>query len=68
SFTYHLGHIYISPHSHSYPLTRNREEIPTSAHLKDIVQPKKRGVKRGMNRFVSTSYTIADVFFEHLKS
>jgi hypothetical protein len=35
--------------------------------VKDIVQPKKRGVKRGMNRFVSTSYTIADVFFEHLK-
>jgi hypothetical protein len=38
-----------------------------SGLLKDIVQPKKRGVKRGMNRFVSTSYTIADVFFEHLK-
>ncbi len=35
--------------------------------LKDIVQPKKRGVKRGMNQFVSTSYTIADIFFEHLK-
>ncbi len=35
--------------------------------IKDIVQPKKRGVKRGMNRFVSTSYTIADIFFEHLK-
>ncbi len=35
--------------------------------FKDIVQPKKRGVRRGMNRFVSTSYTIADVFFEHLK-
>jgi hypothetical protein len=35
--------------------------------IKDIVQPKKRGVWRGTNRFVSTSYTIADVFFEHLK-
>jgi hypothetical protein len=30
--------------------------------VKDIVQPKKRGVKRGTNRFGSTSYTIADVF------
>ncbi len=30
--------------------------------LKDIVQPKKRGVKRGANRFVSTLYTIAGVF------
>ncbi len=38
-----------------------------SSCIKDIVQPKKRGVKRGMNQFVSTSYTIADVFFEHLK-
>ena len=40
---------------------------PLEKWFKDIVQPKKRGVKRGMNRFVSTSYTIADVFFEHLK-
>jgi hypothetical protein len=30
--------------------------------IKDTVQPKKRGVKRGINRFVPTSYTIADVF------
>ena len=30
--------------------------------FKDIVQPKNRGVKRGTNRFISTSYTIADVF------
>ncbi len=30
--------------------------------FKDIVQPKKRGVKRCINRFVSTSYTIADIF------
>ncbi len=35
--------------------------------FKDIVQPIKRGIKRGMNRFVSTSYTIADVSFELLK-
>jgi hypothetical protein len=31
--------------------------------IKDIVQPKKRGVKRGINRFISTSHTIADAFF-----
>jgi hypothetical protein len=31
-------------------------------HFKDIVQPKKRGVKRGKNRSASTSYTIVDVF------
>jgi hypothetical protein len=30
--------------------------------IKDIVQPKKRGVKRGTIRFVLTSYTIADIF------
>jgi hypothetical protein len=30
--------------------------------LKDIVQPKKRGVKRGTIRFVLTCYTIADIF------
>jgi hypothetical protein len=30
--------------------------------FKDIVQPKKRGVKRGTIRFVLTSYTIADIF------
>ncbi len=30
--------------------------------VKDIVQPKKRGVKRGTIRFVLTSYTIADIF------
>ncbi len=35
--------------------------------LKDFVQPKKRGVKSGTNRFISTSYTIADVFQIHLK-
>ncbi len=34
--------------------------------VKDIVQPKKRGVKRGTIRFVLTSYTIADVFFDKL--
>jgi hypothetical protein len=32
-------------------------------HLEDIVQPKKRGVKRVTNRFVLLSYTIADIFF-----
>jgi hypothetical protein len=31
-------------------------------HIKDIVQPKKRGVKRGTIRYVLTSYTIADIF------
>jgi hypothetical protein len=30
--------------------------------IKDIVQPKKRGVKRGTIRTVLTSYTIADIF------
>jgi len=35
--------------------------------VKDIVQPKKRGVKRGTIRFVLTSYTIADIFFDNLK-
>ncbi len=35
--------------------------------FKDIVQPKKRGVKRGTIRFVLTSYTIADAFFDNLK-
>ena len=35
--------------------------------FKDIVQPKKRGVKRGIIRFVLTSYTIADIFFDNLK-
>jgi hypothetical protein len=35
--------------------------------LKGIVQPKKRGVKRGTFRTVLTFYTIADIFFEHLK-
>ncbi len=29
--------------------------------IKDIVQPKKSGVKKSTNRFISTSYTIADV-------
>ncbi len=30
---------------------------------KDIVQPEKRGVKRGTNRLDSTSYTIAGLIF-----
>jgi hypothetical protein len=34
-----------------------------TGYLKDIVQPKKTGVKRGTNRFASTSFTIADGFF-----
>jgi hypothetical protein len=29
---------------------------------KYTVQPKKRGVKWGINRFISTSYTIAEAF------
>jgi hypothetical protein len=33
--------------------------------FKDIVQPKKRGVKKVTNRFVLPSNTIADIFFEH---
>ncbi len=36
------------------------------SRFKDIVQPKKRGVKSDTIQFVLTSYTIADVFFEHL--
>ncbi len=32
------------------------------------MQPKKRGVKRGTNRFVSASYTIADVFLDTLRA
>jgi hypothetical protein len=35
--------------------------------LKDIVQPKKRGVERDTIRTILTSYTIVDIFFEHLK-
>jgi len=35
--------------------------------FKDIVQPKKRGVKRGTIRFVLTSYTIADIFLTYVK-
>ncbi len=35
--------------------------------FKDIVQPKKRGVKRGIIRFVLTSYTIADIFLDTRK-
>jgi hypothetical protein len=31
-------------------------------YIKDIVQPKKRGVERGTIRTVLTSYTIADIF------
>ncbi len=40
-------------------------QVEMTKYIKDtvlIVQPKKRGVKRGTNRFVSTSDTIADVF------
>jgi hypothetical protein len=36
-------------------------------YLKDIVQPKKRGVERGTIWTVLTSYTIADGFLEYLK-
>jgi DNA-binding cell septation regulator SpoVG len=39
----------------------------TNFMFKDIVQPKKRGVKKGINRFISTSYTIADAFQIQLK-
>jgi hypothetical protein len=46
---------------------RSKQNFDLDFYIKDIVQPKKRGVKRGMNRLVLTSYTIADVFFEHLK-
>ncbi len=35
--------------------------------IKGIVQPKKRGVKRGFIPTVMTSYTIADIFLEHFK-
>jgi hypothetical protein len=44
---------------------RNLNQI--LSQVKDIVQPKKRGVKRGTIRFVLTSYTIADAFFVHVK-
>ncbi len=42
-----------------------RFSLPST--FKDIVQPKKRGVERGTIRTVLTSYTIADIFFEHSK-
>jgi hypothetical protein len=48
-------------------LPSSSENIECFNTFKDIVQPKKRGVQRGINGFVSTSYTIADIFFEHLK-
>ncbi len=35
--------------------------------LKDIVQPKKRGVERGTIRTILTSYTIADIFQTQVK-
>ena len=38
-----------------------------SYDFKDIVQPKKRGVKRGTNQFAQTSYAIADDFWVHLQ-
>jgi hypothetical protein len=31
--------------------------------LKDILQPEKRGVESGINRTVSTSHTVAGVFY-----
>ncbi len=37
-------------------------QVPRNTIFKDIVQPKKRGVKRGTIRTVLTSYTIADIF------
>jgi hypothetical protein len=37
------------------------KKISCLCTFKDIVQPKKRGVKRGTNRFVSTSYAISDI-------
>jgi hypothetical protein len=40
--------------------------VTLSFNLKHLVQPKKRGVKMGINRFISTSYTIADAFYIHL--
>ncbi len=36
-------------------------------NLKILSSQKRGGVQRCINRFVSTSYTIADVFFVHLK-
>jgi hypothetical protein len=35
--------------------------------IKDIVQPEKRGVKRATNGFLLLFYTIAGIFFQHLK-
>ncbi len=35
--------------------------------IKDIVQPKKRGVKRGTIRTIMISHTIADIFLGALK-
>jgi hypothetical protein len=32
--------------------------MPVLPEFKDIVQPKKRGVKMGINRYISTSYTM----------
>ncbi len=48
-------------------MTNNNVNVFLSLLFKDIVQPKKRGVKRVTNRFVLPSYKIGDTFFERLK-
>jgi hypothetical protein len=45
----------------------NKTKLTNKYYIKDIAQPKKRGVKRVTNRIVLASYTIADTFSEHLK-
>jgi hypothetical protein len=39
-----------------------RSKISCQTPFKGIVQPQKKGVKRGTNRYALPSYTIADVF------
>jgi len=45
----------------SLQLAASAKTMRAASHFKDIVQPKKRGVRRGTIRFVLTSYTVADV-------
>ncbi len=45
-----------------YYFTKFLNDLGQKPLFKDIVQPNQRGVKRGTNRFASTSYTITDVF------
>jgi hypothetical protein len=56
-----LSSLILSLHYSTAPLTLLLK-MQLFYYLKDIVQPKKRGVKRGTIPTVMTSHTIADVF------